>query len=92
MGIVDICSLGYYNVSKSVLFFDKRGNNRIPPPPYKVPRLHPHNYYSTGQVHRQETPRKEKDDPYPWLDEDDPCKHMTDEEILEKYVDLSNSD
>ena len=31
MGIVDICSLGYYNVTKSVMFFDKRGNNQIPP-------------------------------------------------------------
>ena len=92
MGIVDICSLGYYNVSKNILFFDKRGNNRVPPPPYKVPRLHPCNYYSTSQVHTQETPRNEKDDLYPWLDENDPHKHMTDEEILEKYIDLSKSD
>ena len=42
MGIVDIRSLGYYNVSKSILLLDKRGNDRIPPPPYKVPKLHPH--------------------------------------------------
>ena len=31
MGIVDIRSLGYYNIRKSIMFFDKRGNNRIPP-------------------------------------------------------------
>ena len=31
MGIVDIRSLGYYNVRKSIMFFDKRGNNKIPP-------------------------------------------------------------
>ena len=31
-------------------------------------------------------------DPYPWLDKDDPRRHMTDQEILEKYVDLSDSD
>ena len=37
MEIVEIHSLGYYNVSKSIMFFDKRGNDRIPPPPYKVP-------------------------------------------------------
>ena len=49
MGIVDICSLGYYNVTKSIMFFDKRGNTRIPPPPYAVPRLHNHNYYKTRQ-------------------------------------------
>ena len=30
--------------------------------------------------------------PYPWLDEDDPRRDMTDEEILDKYVDLTNSD
>ena len=48
MGIVDIRSLGYYNVSKSILLFDKRGNDRIPPPPYRVPKLHPQQYYKTG--------------------------------------------
>ena len=36
-------------------------------------------------------PDKDKD-PYPWLDKDDPRRNMTDQEILEKYVDLSDSD
>ena len=31
-------------------------------------------------------------DPYPWLDSDDPRRDMTDEEILDKYIDLSSSD
>ena len=31
-------------------------------------------------------------DPYPWFDKDDPRRDMTDQEILEKYVDLSDSD
>ena len=31
-------------------------------------------------------------DPYPWLEEDDPRRQMTDQEILEEYVDLSDSD
>ena len=30
--------------------------------------------------------------PYPWLDKDDPRRSMTDQETLEKYVDLSDSD
>ena len=30
-------------------------------------------------------------DPYPWLDEDDPQRDMTDEEILYQYIDLSKS-
>ena len=36
-------------------------------------------------------PDKEND-PYPWLDKEDPRRNMTDQEILEKYVDLSDSD
>ena len=31
-------------------------------------------------------------DPYPWLDKEDPRRKMTDQEILEKYIDLSDSD
>ena len=31
-------------------------------------------------------------DPYPWLEDNDPRRLMSDQEILEKYVDLSDSD
>ena len=31
-------------------------------------------------------------DPYLWLDADDPRRKMTNQEILEKYIDLSDSD
>ena len=30
-------------------------------------------------------------DKYPWLDPEDERRHMTDREILEKYVNLNNS-
>ena len=92
IGIVDIRSLGYYNVSKSTMFFDKRGNDRIPPPPYKVPKLHPHNYYKAKEIKESSTHDNRKDDKYPWLDKDDSHRDMADEEILDKYIDLSNSD
>ena len=100
MGIVDVRSLGYYNIRKSIMFFNKRGNNKIPPHPYKVPYIHPRNYYQTGQVDikgcssqvTEDSPKSHKNDPYPWLDEDDPRRDMTDEEILDKYIDLTNSD
>ena len=90
MGIVDIRSLGYYNVSKSILVFDKRGNDRIPPPPYRVPTLHPQKYYKTGN-HAESASQLEKDhidlegekDPYPWLELEDPRRDMSDEQILE---------
>ena len=89
--IVDIYSLGYYNVTKGVLFIDKRGNNQIPPPSYKVPKLHPQSYYKTSQNREVEIKRSDPD-AYPWLDLDYPRMDMTDEQILEKYIDLSSSD
>ena len=99
MGIVDIHPVGYYNVTKSIIFFDKRGNDRIPPPPYKVPILHPHDYYKTGKSEGMNEPiseaqfsKKIEKDLYPWLDLEDPRRNMTDEQILEKYIDLSSSD
>ena len=108
MGIVNIRSLGYYNIRKSIMFFDKRGNNKIPPLPYKIPYIHPRNYYQTGQVElrsssqltdqacstpvTKDSPKSDENNPYPWLDEDDPRRDMMDEEILDKYVDLTNSD
>ena len=91
IGIVDIRSLGYYDVSKS-MFFDKKGNDRIPPPPYRIPKLHPHNYYKAKEMKEQSTQDNEKEDLYPLLDKDDPCRNMIDEEILDKYIDLSKSD
>ena len=91
------------------MFFDKRGNNKIPPPPYKVPYIHPRNYYQTRQVDtkagspqstekacssqvNEDSPKSHENDSYPCLDEDDPRRDMMDEEILDKYVDLTNSD
>ena len=92
MGIVDIRSLGYYNVSKSILLFDKRGNDRIPPPPYKVPRLPPHRYYKTGKSRKDQSDKETEKDCYPWLDPDDPRRDLTDDQTLEKFIDLSDSD
>ena len=40
----------------------------------------------------QELPKVKGRDPYPWLDKEDPRRKMTDQEILEKYIDLSDSD
>ena len=73
------------------MFFDKRGNTKIPTPPYKVPNLHPHSYYKTCQLKESEI-KNSVPDAYPWLDLDDPRRNMTDEEILDKYIDLTNSD
>ena len=62
------------------------------PPPYRVPKLHPRNYYKAKEMKEQNIQDNEKKDLYPWLDKDDLRREMTDEEILDKYIDLSNSD
>ena len=45
------------------------------------------------QVAKRFTPSESTSvsDPYPWLEADDPCRHMMDEEILDKAIDLSKS-
>ena len=40
----------------------------------------------------QELLKGKGQDPYPWLDAEDPRRDMTDQEILEKYIDLTDSD
>ena len=40
---------------------------------------------------KKEREQKSPTDKYPWLDPDDERKHMTDREILEKYINLKNS-
>ena len=40
---------------------------------------------------KEEREQKSPADKYPWLDPDDERRHMTDREILEKYINLSNS-
>ena len=43
------------------------------------------------QVSEKQSELGKKSDPYPWLTEDDPRRHQTDEEILYEKIDLSNS-
>ena len=40
---------------------------------------------------KKEREQKSPEDKYPWLDPDDDRRHMTDREILEKYISLNNS-
>ena len=97
MGIVDR-SLRYYNVTKSIISFDKKGNSRIPPPSYKGLHLHPRNYYKTYQLKESENSErnvqtKNEAEKIPILGKSQmtPRKFMSDEQILEKYIDLSAS-
>ena len=40
---------------------------------------------------KEERKQKPLTDKYPWIDPDDERKHMTDREILDKYINLNNS-
>ena len=93
IGIVDIRSLGYYNIKPEVMHFNLTGFRNLS----SRWDMDPHfekcfAKFSTQNVHYRKRGVKEKGpDPYPWLDKDDPRRHMTDKEILYKYVDLSES-
>ena len=39
---------------------------------------------------KKEREQKSPEDKYPWLDPDDEQRHMTDKEILYKYINLDN--
>ena len=93
IGIVDIRSLGYYNIKPEVMHFNLTGCHNLS----SRWDMDPHfeecfAKFSAQNVHYKKRGVKEKGpDPYPWLDKDDPRRHMTDEEILYKYIDLSES-
>ena len=85
IGIVDLRSLGYYKIKQGVL---QQNLSCM------------YHFESVNTVCNQfnrliNTLRgKEKTvgtDKYPWLDDNDERKYMTDTEILNKYIDLENS-
>ena len=85
IGILDLRSLGYYKIKQGVLQqnLDK--------------------YYQFEEVDKicadfnrlmEEKRQEEKNDSeerYPWLEEDDERKYMTDKEILDKYINFKDS-
>ena len=87
IGIVDVRSLGYYNIKPQVMHFNLTGVHNL------FPKLEEHFAKVTTQnmcYQNREVVRKPPD-LNPWLDEEDPWRNMTDEEILYKYIDLSKS-
>ena len=86
LGVVDLRSLGYYKIKQGVL---QQNLNCI------------YHFRSANEVCNwfnkliNTLKREEKEtcntDKYPWLDDSDERKHMTNREILDKYIDLENS-
>ena len=92
MGIVDIRSLGYYNIKPQVMHFNLTGIHNMFSKWNLDNRFK--EYYSKISTQNVRYKRKEvvrkTPDPYPWLDEDDPRRDMTDE-ILRRYINLLES-
>ena len=96
LGIVDIRSLGFYNIKHATLQYNLSKQlpqyNKIAAEHVKqittkhVPKQDSHVKHESQQKLQQSA-----DDPYPWLDSQDPRRDMSDEEILRKYIDLSQS-
>ena len=90
IGIVDIRSLGFYNIRHSTLQY----NLSIQLPQFNK-MIHRHveqpRPKQTCKAGKQHAKHAKSADPYPWLDSKDPRRNMTDEEILWKYIDLTES-
>ena len=86
IGIVDMRSLGYYKIKQDIL---QQNLSRY----YRFKKVEKLREYFNNFVNalKKEREQKSPTDKYPWLDPDDERKHMTDREILEKYINLNNS-
>ena len=85
IGIIDLRSLGYYKIKQGIL---QQNLSRY----YRFEKAEKLCEYFNKFVNmlKKEREWKSPKDVYPWLDPDDKRRHMTDREILEKYVNLDN--
>ena len=81
IGIVDIRSLGYYKIKQGKL---QQNLSKY----YKFKKAEKLCEYFNKCVNTLKAEREQAipTDKYPWLDPEDERRHMTDREILEKYV------
>ena len=85
IGILDLRSLGYYKIKQGILqqnlnkYYHFEEANRV----FKA-------FNKMVETVKQEEKDKQKEK-YPWLNDTDERKYMTDQEILDKYINLRNS-
>ena len=86
IGIIDLRSLGYYKIKQGIL---QQKLSRY----YRFEKAEKLCEYFNKFVNTLKKEREQKSprDDYPWLDPNDKRRHMTEKEILEKYVNLDNS-
>ena len=84
MGVVDLRSLGFYKIKQEVLQEHLSRHYQ-----FKLANDVCDQYNRLINLMRKEEENSEGK--FPWLDNTDKRKHMTDREILDKYVNLDNS-
>ena len=86
LGIVDLRSLGYYKIKQGLL---QQNLSKY----YRFERADTLCEYFNKYINtlKKEREQKELEENYPWLDPSDERKYMTDQEILDKYIDLEKS-
>ena len=86
LGIIDLRSLGYYKVKQGVL-----QQNLSCMYHFESASMVCDQFNRLINTLRREEEETCSTDKYPWLDDSDERKHMTDREILDKYIDLEGS-
>ena len=89
VGIADVRSLGYFhigmdNLERTVL--KEHSFKSLNDLEYRMNKM-------IDYVNDQNKPLRpsQSGDPYPWLEPDDPRRSLTDEEVLDRFIDLSDS-
>ena len=86
IGFVDLKLLGYYKIKQGIL---QQNLSKY----YRFERTDTLCEYFNKFVNvlKREREQKEYEENYPWLDSSEKRKYMTDQEILDKYIDLKYS-
>ena len=84
IGVVDLRSLGFYKIKQEVLQ-EQLGKHYH----FKLAEDICNQYNRFVNLMRKEEENSKEN--YPWLEDTDERKHMTDKEILDKYINLDNS-
>ena len=85
LGILDLRSLGYYKIKQGVLQQNLSKNYHFE----SVEKLC-EEFNAIVNARKKEEEKEVEKDKYPWLDDSDKRKYMTDGEIVEKYINLDN--
>ena len=105
MGSIDMRSLGYFHISRDTIVENLEDQCRFLTEEetceYFCKLIDDHNelcdVVNTRLKRRydrtdNDTNMTTQDDPYPWLEPDDPRRSLTDQQIIERYVNLADTD